>query len=146
MLKKSITYTDFNGVEQTDVCFFNLSKTELTQMEMSEKGGFENYISKIIDEKDNKKIYTLFKEVVLMSYGEKSSDGRSFIKKKLVDGQMVNLRDEFEQSMAFDALMMELIAGGEKAVADFVNQLIPKDLQDELTKQVNAGKIKLPTA
>ena len=46
MLKKSITYIDFNGEEQTDVCFFNLSKTELTQMEMSEKGGFENYISK----------------------------------------------------------------------------------------------------
>lgn len=146
MLKKSITYTDFNGVEQTDVCFFNLSKTELTQMEMSEKGGFENYISKIIDEKDNKKIYALFKEIVLMSYGEKSSDGRSFIKKKLVDGQMVNLRDEFEQSMAFDALMMELIGGGEKAIATFINQLIPKDLQDEISKQVKEGKIKLPTA
>lgn len=146
MLKKSITYTDFNGMKQTDECYFNLSKTELTQMEMSEKGGFENYISSIIEAKDNKKIYALFKEIVLMSYGEKSSDGRSFIKKKMIDGQMVNLRDEFEQTMAFDALMMELISGGETAVSEFVNKLIPNDLQEEINKQVREGKIKLPTA
>lgn len=146
MVKKSIKYTDFNGVEQVDECYFNLSKSELTQMEMSEKGGFENYISKMIEEKDNKRIYALFKEIVLSSYGEKSSDGRSFIKKKIVDGQMVNLRDEFEQTLAFDTLMMELISGGEKTVADFINKLIPRELQEELAKQVQDGKIKLPKA
>lgn len=146
MLKKSISYVDFNGEKQTDECYFNLSKSELTQMEMSEKGGFENYISKMIEEKDNKKIYALFKEIVLSSYGEKSADGRSFIKKKLVDGQMVNLRDEFEQTVAFDTLMMELISGGEQAVAEFINKLIPRELQEELAKQVSDGKVKLPKA
>lgn len=145
MLKRSIKYTDFNGVEQTDECYFNLSKTELAQLETAERGGFENYIAKIISEKDNKKIYELFKEIVLMSYGEKSADGRSFIKKKMVDGQMVQLRDEFEQTVAFDTLMIELISGGEQAVAEFINKLIPKELQDEMNKQRAAGKIKLPT-
>lgn len=146
MLKKSIKYVDFNGDEQTDECYFNLSKSELTQMEISEKGGFENYIQKIIEEKDNRKIYALFKEIVLSSYGEKSSDGRSFVKKKMVDGQLINLRDEFEQTMAFDTLMMELISGGEKTVADFINGLLPNELQAELAKQANEGKIKLPKA
>lgn len=146
MLKKSIKYVDFNGDEQTDECYFNLSKSELTQMEISEKGGFENYIQKIIEEKDNRKIYALFKEIVLSSYGEKSSDGRSFVKKKMVDGQLINLRDEFEQTMAFDTLMMELIGGGEKTVADFINGLLPNELQAELAKQANEGKIKLPKA
>ena len=142
MIKKSIKYTDFNGNEQVDECYFNLSKSELTQMEMSEKGGFENYIQKLIEEKDNKRIYALFKEIVLSSYGEKSSDGRSFIKKKMVDGQMIRLRDEFEQTMAFDELMMELISGGETAVAEFINKLIPRELQDEIAKQVADGNIK----
>lgn len=146
MLKKSIKYVDFNGDEQTDECYFNLSKSELTQMEISEKGGFENHIQKIIEEKDNRKIYALFKEIVLSSYGEKSSDGRSFVKKKMVDGQLINLRDEFEQTMAFDTLMMELIGGGEKTVADFINGLLPSELQAELAKQANEGKIKLPKA
>lgn len=145
MLKRSIKYTDFNGVEQTDECYFNLSKTELAQLETAERGGFENYIAKIISEKDNKKIYELFKEIILMSYGEKSADGRSFIKKKMIDGQMVRLRDEFEQTAAFDTLMIELISGGEQAVAEFINKLIPKELQDEMNKQRAAGKIKLPT-
>lgn len=135
MLKKSIKYIDFNGNEQIDECYFNLSKNELTQMEMSERGGFQNYITKIVEEKDNKKIYELFKEIVLSSYGEKSADGRSFIKKKIIDGHPVRLRDEFEQTAAFDELMMELINSSEQGVAEFINKVIPKELAEELTKQ-----------
>lgn len=146
MLKKSIKYVDFNGAEQTDECYFHLSKTELTQMEMSEKGGFENYITSLIEEKDQRKIYELFKEIVLMSYGQKSADGRQFIKKKMVDGHMVRLRDEFEQTIAFDELMMELLSGGDSTVSDFINAIIPKEISEELSKQIAAGKISLPTA
>ena len=136
MLKKSITYTDYNGDKQTDECYFNLSKAELLEMEMSEKGGFENYIRKLTEEKDNKKIYKLFKDLVLMSYGQKSADGRSFIKKKMVDGQMIYLKDEFEQTEAFTELMMELLSGGDEAMAKFINSLIPKEIADQAAKQI----------
>lgn len=145
MLKKSIKYVDFNGEEQIDECYFNLSKTELTQMEASEKGGFENYLTQLIEEKDQKKIFELFKEIVLMSYGQKSADGRQFIKKKMVDGQMIRLRDEFEQSVAFDELMMELIAGGDKAVSEFVSKLIPREIAAEIEKQMTDNTLTLPT-
>lgn len=137
MLKKSIKYVDFNGEEQVDECYFNLSKNELTEMQMSEKGGLQNYITKIVEEKDNKKIYALFKEIVLASVGEKSSDGKSFIKKKMVDGQLVRVRDEFEQTAIFDELMMGLFASGESGIAEFINKLIPKELADEIAKQVD---------
>ena len=135
MLKKSIKYVDYNGETQTDECYFNLSKSELMEIQVSEKGGFENYLTALIEEKDQKKIYNLFKEIVLMSYGQKSSDGRTFIKKKMVDGQMIRLRDEFEQTEAFSELMMELLTGGDTAIADFINKLIPKELADEVAKQ-----------
>ena len=135
MVKKSITYTDYNGEKQTDECYFNLSKAELLEMEMSEKGGFENFVKALIEEKDNKKIYELFKNLILMSYGQKSADGRSFIKKKMVDGQMIYLRDEFEQTEAFTELMMELISGGDEAMAKFINSLIPKEVADKVAKQ-----------
>lgn len=135
MLKKSIKYVDYNGETQTDECYFNLSKSELMEIQVSEKGGFENYLTALIEEKDQKKIYNLFKEIVLMSYGQKSSDGRTFIKKKMVDGQMIRLRDEFEQTEAFSELMMELLTGGDKAISEFINKLIPKELADEVAKQ-----------
>ena len=135
MLKKSIKYVDYNGETQTDECYFNLSKSELMEIQVSEKGGFENYLTALIEEKDQKKIYNLFKEIVLMSYGQKSSDGRTFIKKKMVDGQMIRLRDEFEQTEAFSELMMELLTGGDTAIADFINKLIPKELADEVARQ-----------
>ncbi len=139
MLKKSISYIDYNGEKQTDECYFDLSKAELMEMQVSEKGGFENYLTALIEEKDQKKIYAMFKEIVLMSYGRKSADGRTFIKKKMVDGQMVRLRDEFEQSIAFSELMTELISGGDEAISDFIIHLIPKELANEINKKMAAG-------
>ena len=138
MLKKTIKSVDFDGNERTDECYFNLSRTELTELEMSENGGFDKFIEKIVETKDNKTIYKMFKEIVLTSYGEKSYDGKHFVKKKTVDGQTIRLRDEFEQTSAFDELMMELLSD-EKASADFINHVIPKELADEMAKQ-NATK------
>lgn len=135
MLKKTIKYTDFDGNERSDECYFNLSKSELTEMEMSENGGFDKYIEKIVETKDTKKIYQMFKEIVLMSYGEKSYDGKHFIKKKTVDGQVIRLRDEFEQTGAFDELMMELLSD-EKASADFINHVVPMELAVMMAKPV----------
>ena len=140
MLKKSIKYTDYNGEPQVDECYFNLSKAELMEIQVSEKGGFENYLTALIEEKDQKKIYNLFKEIVLMAYGQKSADGHSFIKKKLIDGQMVRLRDEFEQTEAFSELMIELITGGDAAIAEFINKLIPKELAEEVEKQMKKSE------
>lgn len=135
MLKKTIKYTDFDGNERSDECYFNLSKSELTEMEMSENGGFDKYIEKIVETKDMKKIYQIFKELVLMSYGEKSYDGKHFVKKKTVDGQVIRLRDEFEQTGAFDELMMELLSN-EKTSADFINNVVPKELAENMAKQL----------
>ena len=135
MLKKTIKYTDFDGNERSDECYFNLSKSELTEMEMSENGGFDKYIEKIVETKDTKKIYQMFKEIVLMSYGEKSYDGKHFIKKKTVDGEVIRLRDEFEQTGAFDELMMELLSD-EKSSADFINNVVPKELAENMAKQL----------
>ena len=135
MLKKTIKYADFDGNERSDECYFNLSKSELTEMEMSENGGFDKYIEKIVETKDMKKIYQIFKELVLMSYGEKSYDGKHFIKKKTVDGEVIRLRDEFEQTGAFDELMMELLSD-EKASADFINHVVPMELAVNMAKPV----------
>ena len=145
MLKRSVKFVDFNDEEQVQECYFNISKSELTEMEMSRRGGFQAYITQILEAKNNKEIYALFKEIVLMSYGEKSADGGAFIKRKLVDGQMVRLRDEFEQSLAFDALMMELIASGEEGVAEFINAVIPKEIAEEIAKQIASGNLIPPT-
>ena len=143
MLKKTIKYVDYNGNEQADDCYFNLSKAELTEMEFSKAGGFENYITKITEEKDTREIFKMFKEIILVSYGRKSADGKQFIKKVVRDGETIWLRDEFEQSEAFSELMMELMSGGEEAFANFINALIPKELVNEIAKQQASGTLKL---
>ena len=120
MLKKRIKYTDYDGVEREEDFYFNLTKAEITELELSTEGGLQNAIEKIIDAKDTPQIIQFFKKIILMSYGEKSPDGRRFIKSE-------KITEEFTQTEAYSELFMEL-ATDEKAAAAFVNGIIPKDL------------------
>ena len=117
MLKKTFTYTDYNGVERTEDHYFNLSKAELMEMELSTTGGLAEMINKIVAAQDAPAIVKVFKELVLKAYGQKSPDGRRFIKSK-------ELADEFSQTEAYSQLVMELATDAD-AAAKFVNGIVP---------------------
>ena len=117
MLKKTITYTDYNDVERTEDFYFNLSKAELMEMELSTTGGLAEMINKIVAAQDAPAIVKIFKELVLKSYGQKSADGRRFIKSK-------ELADEFAQTEVYSQLFMELATDAD-AAAKFVNGIVP---------------------
>ena len=120
MLKKTVTYVDYNGVERTEDFYFNLSKAEVTEMELSVEGGFSKMLEEIVKSNDNARIVELFKQMVLKSYGEKSADGRRFVKSK-------ELSEAFSQTEAYSEIFMEL-AMDEKAAAAFVNGIMPANL------------------
>lgn len=127
MRKETITYTDYDGIERTEDFYFNLSKPELMEMDYSAAGGMDKMIKKIVDTQDTKKIIELFKDIVLRSYGEKSDDGKRFIKYR--DGH--RLSDDFAQTEAYNELFMKL-ATDEKAATDFINGIIPASLAHEM--------------
>lgn len=124
MLKKTIKYEDYNGVERNEDFYFNLTKAELYQMELGVDGGFEEYIMKIVKAQDLKTIIDLFKKIILQSYGEKSADGKMFIK-TTDDG--ISLANRFAQTEAFSELYMEL-ATSDTAAADFIKGIMPKGI------------------
>lgn len=130
MLKKTITYNDYNDVERTEDYYFNLSKAELMEMELSIAGGLSETIDKIIKAKDTPSLVKIFKELVLKAYGVKSPDGKRFIKSD-------ELREEFSQTEAYSQLFMELATNAEAAAA-FVNGIIPADLAKETAKGIPA--------
>lgn len=121
MLKKTITYKDYNDVERKEDFYFNLSKAEIMEMELGTEGGLAEMIQKIIDTKDIPQIVSLFKRLVLEAYGEKSADGKRFIKNQ-------ELRDGFAQTEAYSELFMELATDADAAAA-FVNGIVPKDIE-----------------
>lgn len=120
MLKKTVTYMDYNGVQRTEDFYFNLSKAEVAEMEMSVEGGFSKMIDDIIASKDNVQIVNIFKQMVLKSYGEKSADGRRFIKSP-------EISEAFAQTEAYSEIFMEL-ALNEEAAAAFINGILPANL------------------
>lgn len=117
MLEKTITYTDFDGESRTETHRFNLTKSEILEMEMGETGGMKKMLERIIMEKDGPKIMANFKEIILKAYGEKSADGRRFVKSK-------ELSEAFSQTGAYDTLFLELVSDANAAAA-FVNAVIP---------------------
>mgnify|MGYP001772336024 CR=1 FL=1 len=117
MIKKTVTYTDYNEVERTENFYFNLSKAEVMEMEMSTEGGMAESIQKIVDAKDAPEIMKVFKDLILKSYGIVSDDGRRFIKSK-------EISDSFSQTEAFSMLFMELATDTDAASA-FVNGIVP---------------------
>ena len=122
MLKKTITYTDYNDHQRTEDFYFNLSKAELVELELSASGGLTVMMDRIIAAEDNPTLFKIFKDLVLKAYGVKSDDGRKFIKNQAV-------RDDFAQTEAYSVLVMELVSDAEKA-AEFFNAIIPQDPGD----------------
>lgn len=118
MVKKTITYKDYNDVERTEDFFFNLNEAEVMEMEMGVTGGMAEMIQRIVKAQDAPTIIKTFKDIVLRSYGVKSPDGKRFIKND-------QLREEFSQTEAYSQLFMRL-ATDSKEAADFVNGIMPK--------------------
>lgn len=131
MLKKTIKYVDYNGVERKEDFWFNLSKAELMEMEIGTTGGFTGMMERIIAAQDQATLSKIFKEFVLKAYGIKSDDGRRFIK---VDENGHRVADDFVQTEAYSELYMELLQD-DKVAAEFFMGIIPSDLAEKVAEQ-----------
>lgn len=120
MLKETIKYEDYNGVEREEDHYFNLTEAEVMEMEMSTTGGLAEMIKRIVAAQDAPAIIKVFKELILKAYGEKSPDGKRFIKSE-------ELSTAFSQTEAYSKLFMKL-ATDEVAAANFVNGIVPKNM------------------
>lgn len=129
MLKKTVTYVDFDGNERTEDFFFNLTEQEIAEMELSTEGGLGNFINKAVAAKSQVELIELFKKLILAAYGVKSADGRRFVKNDAV-------REDFMSTQAFSDIYMELVQDADKASA-FFNGIVPKEK--------NKAPVALPT-
>lgn len=125
MLKKTITYEDYNGETRTEDFYFGLNEAELMKKNLRTPGGLEEVINRMMQTKDGSAIIDLFDEVVMQSYGVKAPDGRRFIKSE-------ELSKEFMQTEAYNQLVLELFKGGEEKVAAFVEGILPNKLVTQM--------------
>ncbi|MDO4802639.1 MAG: hypothetical protein Q4A15_10790 [Prevotellaceae bacterium] len=126
MVKKTITYTDYNGATRTEEFMFNLTKAEIMEMELSVTGGLTEMMKSVIASQDVPSLIKIFKDLILKSYGVKSPDGKRFIKSP-------ELTEEFTQTEAYSQLFMELATNADEA-SKFVNGVVPEELRDAAAK------------
>lgn len=118
MLKETRTYVDYNGVERTEDFYFNLTKAELSELELTTPGGFQSLIQTVTETKDVPELIKIFKKIILLAYGEKSADGRRLMKSE-------EISKAFSETEAYSDLFMELVSDADKA-STFINGIIPK--------------------
>lgn len=128
MYAKEITYKDYNGLERKETFLFNLTKTEILEMDAEVNGGLKELLEKIVAANDIKNIMRYFKTIVLKAYGEKSEDGRRFVKSE-------KLAEAFTQTEAYDIFMMGLLENPNEATA-FINAIIPSDTDKSTLSEV----------
>lgn len=119
MLKKTIAYEDFKGNKREEDHYFNLTKSEITEMELSVTGGMAEMMQNIVKAQDTPALVKIFKEIILKAYGKPSADGRQFEKSE-------ELSRAFSQTNAYSELFMELATNAD-AAADFINGIVPKE-------------------
>lgn len=134
MIKKTISYTDFNGDGRTETFYFNLSKPEIIDLEDT-MDGFSNTLRSIAEEPDISGVNKVIKTLILYSYGEKSADG-----KRLIKGENHQLAREFMETEAYSELYMSMVNDGQ-VFTDFVEGILPRDVLDEAKKQVAAESL-----
>ena len=126
MLKKTITYTDYNGNERKEDFYFNLNKAEIMRMEMSTRGGLAERINRIVAAQDTPAIIEVFEDLIQKSYGVKDADGRGFVKKK-------EDLEAFMATEAYSELFMELATNAD-AAAEFANGIVPGDISKQVAE------------
>jgi hypothetical protein len=130
MYKITESYVDYDGNERKEDFYFNFTEQEITRMQYTTEGGLAEMIKRIIEAKDTPRLIQIFEDLITKSYGQKSPDGRRFIKTP-------ELTEEFKQTEAFSQIYMRL-ATDEKAATDFVNNVVPKKMADAVAAQEKA--------
>lgn len=123
MIKKTITYVDYNGIERTEDFYFNLTKAELMDVQFGTAGGFSEMVEKIVQTKDQPGLIKIFRDFIAKAYGVKSADGRRFMKSP-------EILAEFMETEAYSQLYMDL-ATNDKLASEFINGVVPADIAKE---------------
>lgn len=133
MLKKELTYKDYDGNEVKDVLWFHLNEMEIKEMDKDVPGGLVKYMEKIIDTNDFDTLIDIFKDLMIRSYGVKAPDGKHFYKSE-------EIKNDFIHSAAFPKLYMEFVTNTNAAV-DFINGVVPADIRDKMNEMEKSGKV-----
>lgn len=126
MLKKTITYTDYNGNERTEDFYFNLTEAELTEMQLSAEGGLDVVMKRLIQEQNSSEMIRIFKDIIIKAYGEKSDDGKYFRKSK-------EISEAFLGTEAYNELFMGIVSSPDSAL-EFVQGILPAKIRAQIAK------------
>ena len=136
MIKKTITYEDFNGEKRTKDFYFHMNQVEFAKLNGEVPGGLEKRIQDIIANQDQDAMLRLVDLLVSRSYGERDDEDGGFTK---IGKNGRPLYEKFVNTSAYDNLIIELIQG-EKNIVTFLSGIMPKEVQARMDEEFKKQK------
>lgn len=137
MLKKTIKFENLDGDEVEETFYFHYSQAELNKIGMSHGGDLEGYFKKIIASRDSERIIEAFEGFILGAVGERSPDGKTFLKKNGA------IAEAFKETDAYSVLFMELLQGDGTQIQQFLRGCLPGKLQERMdANEAQSAKLK----
>lgn len=133
MFSRTFEYKGYDGEMRKETWWFNLSETELYKLELGTVGGVNGMMNRMLREEQPDKIVDMFEKIILTSVGERSADGRRFLKKPRPGMPWGEVAEDFRETPAYDQLFIELVSDGTK-VSDFLKGAIPEELAIKLAQ------------
>lgn len=133
MFSRTFEFKGYDGQSHKETWWFNLSEAELYELELGTVGGVNGMMNRMLREEHPDKIVEMFKTIILKSVGERSSDGRRFVKKERPGQPWGEVAEDFRETPAYAQLFMELVSSGEK-LADFLKAAIPQEVAEAINK------------
>lgn len=137
MIRKTLTYKDYEGVEHTKDFYFSLNQTEFALMNNKMPGGFEAYLKRIQEDHNEEKLLEMLVWFIEEGYGIRMGDD-DFIKEDEV-GRKLGKR--FRCTEACDNLITELLEK-ENNIGTFLIGMLPESLKPQARKNIDEALAK----
>lgn len=132
MIRKTLTYLDYEGQEHTKDFYFSLNQTEFALMNNRLPGGFDAYLKRIQEDHNEEKLLELLIMFIEEGYGIRESDD-DFVKE---DEQGRKLGKRFKCTEACDNLITELFEK-ENNIGAFLTGMLPQSIQGKVNASID---------
>ena len=134
MQKLTVQYQNWDGDLETEDLYFHLNIKELQEMEKWDVP-LTKRIAKLTKTEDGTEAFELMRDIVEAAYGERSSDGKRFVKNPEV-------LKNFTQGLAYDEVILQFI-DGTTDLAKFVEGLLPKKVFELAKKNAKDSSVEV---
>ena len=139
MIKKHVSYENYDGNKVEKDLWFHLNKSDLAKMSLGFDNGLIDGLTELQQKGDKKAIAEFIDNLLVNAYGVRKPGSDVFLK-------TAEIKEDFQYSLAHDEILMMLLGGEDDEIINFIVGIMPgmsaEDRADVIEKVKSAQEAK----